>query len=228
MILKKMKSVFLYSSVGRKALLGITGMGLAGFILIHLAGNLLLFAGPKAYNLYSHKLIDSPFIFLVEFFLLAGFAVHILWALALAWSNRNKKGPEGVADPDAKIIHKTLWAQGLVILLFVVLHLITFKYGAYYEAQYDGLKVRDLFRLVFEVFQKPLYVLWYLAALGVISFHLNHGLEASLRSLGVFSSSSQSLVRNLSRAYALIVFLGFSSQPLYFFLFYSAKHPYLN
>ena len=224
MILKKMKSVFLYSSIGRKALVGVTGILLAGFVLVHMAGNLLLFAGPQPYNLYSHQLIESPFILFAEIFLLAGFALHVLWALALTLINKQKKGTVGASDPSAQIIHKTLWLQGLIILLFVVLHLITFKYGAYYTAEYDGVRVRDLFRLVAEVFQKPLYVLWYLTALGVLSFHLSHGLEASFRSLGFSSASFEPLIKTFSRIYAFIVFVGFSSQPLYFFFFYSTKN----
>jgi len=57
---------FFSSTVGTKILIAITGLSLFLFLVGHLAGNLLLFAGPEAFNGYSHTLISNPFIYLVE------------------------------------------------------------------------------------------------------------------------------------------------------------------
>ena len=207
-----MKSIFIQSTVWRKVFVGLTGLGLAVFILIHMLGNLLLFAGEKNYNMYSHTLINSPFILFFEIGLIVIFSVHILWALALAVYNRKRKGTLAEKDSNS-LIHKTLWIQGIIILIFVILHLITFKFGAYYTTTYEGQEVRDLFRLVNEVFQKPLYVAWYLFSLLILSFHLNHGLQASLRSLGFYH---QTYLQRVGLIYSLIVTGGFIAQPLYF------------
>ena len=208
-----MKSIFLQSTVWRKVFIGLTGLGLAFFILIHMSGNLLLFVGEKSYNMYSHTLISNPLTLFFEIGLLLTFIIHILWALALAIYNRRTKGPSVEKDSANSLIHKTLWIQGVIILIFVILHLITFKFGTSYTAIYEGQEVRDLFRLVNEVFQKPLYVTWYLFSLLVLSFHLNHGLQASLRSLGFYHKP---YIQRIGLIYSLIVTLGFMAQPIYF------------
>jgi len=210
MIYKHMKSIFI-STVWRKVFVGLTGLGLAIFILIHMSGNLLLFVGEESYNMYSHNLISNPLTLFCEIGLIIIFSIHILWALALALYNKNKKG---LSKKDSNsLIHKTLWIQGIIILTFVILHLITFKFGAYYTAVYNGQEVRDLFRLVKEVFQKPLYVAWYLFSLSILFFHLNHGLQASLRSLGFYH---QTYIQRTGLIYSLIVTAGFMAQPVYF------------
>ena len=210
-----MKSFFL-SAVGRKFTIGLTGIILAGFAGAHMMGNLLLFAGPKSYNIYSHTLINHPLTLIIEIVLLASFVIHSLWAVTLTLFNRQKKGP---ADHSAtQLIHKTLWIQGVIIFVFVILHLITFKYGSVYWVEYDGQRIRDLFQLVAEVFQKPVYTAWYLLCLLILSFHLAHGLKASIRSIGFYSP----LVDKISLIYSAVVTLGFVSQPLYFLFFYSS------
>ena len=209
-----MKSFFL-SAIGRKFTIGLTGIILAGFAGVHMMGNLLLFAGPKSYNIYSHTLINHPLTLIIEIALLVSFTIHSLWAVALTLLNRQKKGSAN--DPTTSLIHKTLWIQGVIIFVFVILHLITFKYGSVYWVEYDGQRVRDLFQLVAEVFQKPVYTAWYLLCLLILSFHLAHGLKASIRSMGLYSS----VIDKVSLIYSAIVTLGFISQPLYFLFFYS-------
>ncbi len=211
-----MKSFFLTSTVGRKLTIGLTGIVLSLFVGMHMLGNLLLFISPYAYNIYSHSLINNPLILVIEVVLLVSFSIHSLWAIVLTIFNKKMKGQ--APSPSTKLIHKTLWIQGLIILIFVILHLITFKYGPVYWVTYDGQQVRDLFRLVAEVFQKPTYVIWYLLCLLILSFHLAHGLQASIRSIGFYSS----WVEKLSLAYSALVTLGFISQPLYFIFFYSS------
>ena len=212
-----MKSYFIQSTIGRKVFVGLTGIFLSLFIFMHMMGGLLIFAGDKTYNLYSHALINNPFIVFFELVLLSAFGIHILWALALVWSNRQKKGGEAQKpDPDLSLVHKTLWIQGGIILLFVILHLITFKYGPYYSISYGGeAAVRDLYRLVNEVFQSPLYVFWYLFCLLILSFHIGHGLKASLQTLGFYA---EPFLSRLSLLFAVLVGGGFIIQPLYFFI----------
>ena len=218
MLWTRLKEFFIHSNVGRKTAVGLTGLVLSLFILTHLLGNFLLFVGPKAYNMYSHALISNPLIYIIEIFLLLSFLFHGLWALAITFANKKKKGVS--RDPHTSFIHKTLWIQGVIVLVFVILHLITFKYGPYYTVEYDGKEVRDLFLLVAEVFQKPIYVIWYIVSLIILSFHLAHGLQASIRSLGFYHELYTPLIRKVSLAYGVFTALGFIAQPLYFFFFY--------
>ena len=216
-----MKKVFSIALV-QKYLMGVTGLGLAVFVLFHMLGNLLIFAGAKTYNLYAHKL-ETPFLIVFETGLLVCFAGHIALALGLSLKNfwaRGGRYGRGYAlsakgQKGTSFFQKSLLAQGAVILVFVILHLITFKFGAHYETVYDGKQVRDLFRLVVEVFQNPWMVVWYLLALLILSVHLCYGLTASFQSLGI--TRFEWGIKTLSRVYAGAVTVGYVSLPLYMF-----------
>ena len=179
------------SSIGSKILIALTGLGLAVFLIGHLAGNLLFLVGPQAFNDYSHKLVSNPLIYAVELGLLAVFFLHVGKTVAGYLANRAARPtPYAVRrwartkNPKSRksVASSTMILTGTVTALFVVTHLATFKFGPYYESP-DG--IRDLYRLQLQVFSSPAYVAFYLVAMGVIFFHLWHGLSSAAQSLGV-------------------------------------------
>lgn len=211
------------STIGQKQVVAVTGLGLSLFVLMHMLGNVLIFVGPRAYNLYSHQLVSNPLIIPIEMALLAMFLIHLGLALRLSFKNAAARPSPyaGVplssvitsSDKGTSLVACTLWHQGVVLLVFVVYHLITFKFGPHYEVIYEGLVVRDLHRLVLEVFQSPLYVIGYVVALAVLAFHLSHGVASALQSLGLYWARAKCA----AQVYALIVGLGFALPPLYVF-----------
>jgi succinate dehydrogenase / fumarate reductase cytochrome b subunit len=104
---------------------------------------------------------------------------------------------------------------GAITALFVVTHLATFKFGRFYEAP-DG--IRDLYRLQLEVFSSPAYVAFYLVAMGVIFFHLWHGLSSAAQSLGVDHFRWTPRILVAGRVLALAIAGGFFIIPIYTFL----------
>ena len=223
-ILKRVMKNFFLHSIGQKFLIGFTGLGLAVFVLTHMLGNMLIFLGPKTYNLYAHNLLQNSWIVPAELALLLCFILHIALVVVLSIKNRlartikYKKPLKGLKA--TAFYQKTLLAQGSVILVFVILHLITFKFGKIYEVSYENQTVRDLFQLVVEVFQNPVTVVWYLLALILLSFHLLHGLSSAFISLGLDKPSWQKWIQRISFCYAVFVALGYVSQPVYVFFFY--------
>ncbi len=215
------------TTIGRKYLVGISGLALCGFVLVHMLGNLLLFVGPEAYNHYGHTLTSNPLLIVAELGLVLFFVLHAGVALVLQaynWAARPKhymKVAKGVKR--TTLIQRTLWAQGIVIFIFTILHLVTFKYGKYYEAVYNGTTMRDLYRLVMEVFQSPYYTLWYVFAVSLLLFHLTHGLASSLQTLGFNHPRYGNLIKRTSWAYGILVGVGFICQPLYVFLFHQGQ-----
>jgi len=210
---------FARTSVGKKFIVGITGLGLSGFALSHMAGNLLLFVGPDAYNRYSHALTSNPLIYVAEAALVLFFLVHMGVAAKLAIENRKAaevRQPVAARKKDTTFAAKTMIYSGGLLLVFLVLHLITFKYGTYYSYNLDGVEIRDMYRLVQEQFQEPLYVGWYVFSLIVLGLHLSHGVSAAFQSLGVASSLNPGL-KKIGMAVALFIAVGFLSQPLYLF-----------
>lgn len=219
-----MNTTWMGSTIGRKQLIGITGLGLSGFVLIHMAGNLLILVGPKAYNEYSHALISNPLIYAAEVALLAMFLAHLAFASAFSIANIRARNSRYAVmtngEKGTSWIKRSLWAQGIVILVFTILHLITFKYGQHYTADYGHGEIRDLHKLVIEVFKQPGYVVWYVIALIALLFHLSHGVASSLQTFGIHQPRFQGGIKWASWIYALVVGLGFIVQPIYVYFLY--------
>ncbi len=214
---------FLASSVGQKFLVALTGLGLSGFVLMHMSGNMLLLVGAEAYNKYAHAMITNPLIIPAEIGLVVMFLLHMSVALKINWDNRAARGTgpgrrPSNSDKDARFASRYMVLTGVLTFVFLVLHLISFKYGTYYETELHGEKVRDLYRLVAEEFHKPLFVAWYVFAMLILFAHLAHGFSAVFQTLGL-ASVRNCTVKKLGWTFAAVVAGGFISQPLYFFFF---------
>jgi len=213
------------SSVGSKFLIAFTGLALLIFLVAHLAGNLLFMAGPEAFNEYGHKLISNPLIYIAEFGLLAIFVLHILQTVGLVVRSYAAR-PQGYAKRKwaksknsasrKSLASATMIVTGTITLLFVVSHLLTFKFGAHYPSDVAG--VRDLYRLQAEVFSNPLYVAFYLVAMSVILFHLWHGVSSALQSFGIDSPTWTPRILLVGRGLAVVLGIGFATLPIYTFL----------
>ena len=212
-----MKHLFT-TSVGRKFLVGITGIGVSGFALTHMAGNLLLLSGPKAFNLYGAAITSNPFIVPAEIALAMLFLAHIGLAMWLAYLNCKSrpvspaKGAQG--DKSATFASRTMVYSGLLLLVFLGFHVWSFRLGPHYPVIYDGVEYRDLYRVVYEYFQNPWGVAWYVFALVVLGLHLSHGISAVFQSLGI-SGANHPVLRKLAWGFAIIVAGGFITQALY-------------
>ena len=212
------------TSVGTKLLLGLTGLALVGFLIFHLAGNLLVFFGPEIFNAHAHDLISNPLVIPAEIALAALFLVHAFKAVRNYAVNRRAR-PQGYAMKRwaGGVSRKTLSSttmigSGLVIFVFVLLHLRTFKYGAYYAVEES--EIRDLYRLVVEVFQSPGYVVFYVLSMVVVGMHLRHGIASAIQSIGLMPAGLTRTLLALGAAAAGLIAGGFLLIPVwvYFFL----------
>ncbi|MGE0043625.1 MAG: succinate dehydrogenase cytochrome b subunit [Vicinamibacterales bacterium] len=215
----------LSSSIGTKLLIAFTGLCLVIFLIGHLAGNLLFVLGPDAFNHYAHNLVSNPLVYVAEAGLIAVFLLHIIKALTMWVANQ-------AARPDRYA--KRAWAKGknarsrkswssttmivtgTITLLFVVSHLATFKFGAYYETP-EG--IRDLYRLQLEIFHQPAYVAFYLASMAVIFFHLWHGRASAAQSLGLDHPQWTPRILVVGRVLAIVIAGGFFLLPIYTYFF---------
>lgn len=177
------------SSVGTKLLIGLTGLALFGYLILHLAGNALIFAGPEIFNEYSHRLISNPLIIPIEIGLLLIFLLHIYKTGSMWLQNRDAR-PAGYArkEPAGHTSRKsfassTMIVSGVITLLFVLVHVKQFKFGAWYQTA-GGSGVRDLYRTEMEVFQQPLWVAFYVVCTLIVGLHLRHGIASAIQSIG--------------------------------------------
>lgn len=177
------------STVGTKLLIGLTGLALFAYLLIHLAGNALIFAGQDVFNDYSHILISNPLIIPIEIGLLLIFVIHIYKAVTNFLRNQAAR-PVGYEQKEnaghtsrKSVASSTMIASGLVLLLFVVIHVKQFKFGSFYQVV-DSADVRDLYRTEIEVFSNPVWVGFYVIATLLAGLHLRHGIASGFQSIG--------------------------------------------
>ena len=159
-----------------------------------------------------------------ELGLVAVFVLHIFKTVGLVAGSyaarpqryAKKKWAKTKNDRSRKsVASSTMILTGTITLLFVVTHLMTFKFGPYYETP-DG--IRDLYRLQLAVFSNPGYVAFYLVAMGVITFHLWHGVSSALQSFGIDSPTWTPRLMLAGRGLAVLLGLGFAILPIYTFV----------
>lgn len=216
-----MKRIFalLRTDIGRKALMGLTGLLLIGFLITHMLANLLVIFDKDGYNAYSYHLTSNPLIYIAELGLLLFFIGHFVSGIMVTLRNRaarpldyEQKTAAGTSGRKS-LASATMIFSGIVMLVFIPLHLITFKFGPHYVTA-DG-QMRDLHRLVLEVFGSPLYTIWYLVALPVLGVHAWHGFGSGFESLGVAYSKD---LRRVGQALAVVLTIGFMAVPIYVML----------
>jgi succinate dehydrogenase cytochrome b subunit len=178
------------SSVGTKLLIGLTGLGLFVYMLLHVAGNAIIFFGPEAFNEYSHTLISNPLIVPIEIGLLLIFLLHIYKAVAM-WMGSQAARPVGYQKKERaghtsrkSFASSTMIWSGLIILFFVLIHVKQFKFGTFYLAAGSD-SIRDLYRTEVEVFRNPLWVIFYVIGTLLVGLHLRHGISSAFQSLGL-------------------------------------------
>lgn len=215
---------FLQRTIGQKIVVGLTGLGLCLFVLIHMLGNLFILFGPEAYNNYAHKLHEFPFLIALELGLLAFFLGHILLSVLLTIKNKRARGDVSYAKTakggkSSPFIHNFLIFQGGILFIFLIFHLSSFKFGPHYETLLEGVTVRDLHKLVVENFKSPLYTIGYSFVLFILSIHLLRGLPASFKTLGFSHPAYFSLIEKLAWIFTLTVTFGFLAPIWYVFIF---------
>ncbi|MBY0451956.1 MAG: succinate dehydrogenase cytochrome b subunit [Bdellovibrionaceae bacterium] len=214
---------FFKSTVGRKYLMGVSGLVWMGFIFGHMAGNMLILVSADLYNAYGHAIVSNKILLYgTEAIILAALMTHVFCAISLTLENRKARTNRYAMTPNGA--KGSTWAsrnmavQGSAILAFIILHLITFKYGTNYETTVNGVQMRDLHKLVLEVFHNPTYVVWYVVCLVLLMFHLSHGAKSIFQSFGILERKMQAGITTGAWVYAIVVAFGFLSQPLYVFL----------
>lgn len=204
---------FLESSIGKKIMVAAAGLLLVGFLVTHLAGNLLLFVGGETFNKYAEALEHNPLLPVAEGGLIFLFLVHILMSARATLANRAARpvGYESYKGKGARTPgSRTMAWTGTLILIFVIAHVATFKFKA------GGAKGADLFTHVVAWFANPWYSAFYVLAVGGVGLHLSHGVQSSLQTFGFNHPRYTPLIRKAGLAFAGAMFLGFASMPLYF------------
>jgi len=206
---------FLSSSVGRKAIMAVTGVVFFGFVLGHMSGNLLVFMGPdamNAYGAYLHHALHGGAIWVARILLLGSLGLHVWASVTLTLSNRAARpvAYKKVTHDASTYASRTMIWSGPLILIFVVYHLLDLTYGTTNPRFVPGSPYEN----VVASFHRPLVTGFYLLAMSALALHLRHGVWSMLQSLGVSHPRYDSWRKHAATLFALVVAIGFMAVPV--------------
>ncbi|HKJ04941.1 MAG TPA: succinate dehydrogenase cytochrome b subunit [Geopsychrobacteraceae bacterium] len=212
------------STVGRKILMAVSGLLLAGFITVHLVGNLSVFAGADAINIYAEKLHSlGPLVWVFRLAMLGLFVVHIGLGVQL-WAENRKASPESYAIKTklkTTFAAETMIVTGGLLLLFLIYHLLHFTVQvtnpeiSAHNLPLDAAMRPDVYSMVVLSFQKVFISLVYIVAMGALYLHLSHGLSSWVQTLGWNNGESQDKVIIVGKLVAIVFGLAYIAIPFF-------------
>ena len=218
-------------SILKKLLMSLTGIVLVGFVTMHMLGNLQIFAGAEAINLYAHTLqsLPPPVKWGGRLFLLFCVGVHFGAAALLVVENYRAR-PVRYTETDYRATtpaSRTMPYTGAVLIAFVFYHLLHFTvrcFGDYdgrfgdrwtlQEGALAGTKVMDVYAMMVAGFGNPLISLFYLVAMALLCLHLAHGFQSMFQTLGFMSAKWRERVEKIGIGFAAVIFIGFAAIPV--------------
>lgn len=228
---------FFTSSIGKKFAMGLTGLFLITFLIVHCSINAMIFFndGGQTFNHWGHFMGTNIIIRIMEIGLFAGLLVHIIQGLLLWSQNRNARPVKYAvydASSNSKWYSRSMGLLGTMLLLFLIMHIYHFwtpsRLGGIASihaleettlADYNNQPVHNLYAEMQTVFQNNLIVV-VLYVLGVISlgWHLLHGFQSAFQTLGINHKRYSPIIKNIGMAYSIIVPLLFALMPIAFYL----------
>jgi succinate dehydrogenase / fumarate reductase cytochrome b subunit len=206
---------FYGSMVGKKAVMGLTGLIWVGFVILHSLGNLLVFRGSAAINSYSHFLKSTgELLWALRALLFLAVVLHVIAAIQLTRQSRAAR-PIGYTKREtqvATIASRTMRWGGALLLIFIVVHILHFTTGNIRPA--GVFSTEDVYANVVTSFRIWWVALFYIVAMIALGLHLFHGAWSSVRSIGVSPASPQPLHRKLSLVIAVFVWAAFTAVPV--------------
>ncbi len=201
----------LWSSIGKKLLMALTGLSFCGFLAGHLAGNLTIYGGKDAFNSYAEHLHAlGPVLTLMEWGLLVFAVVHVCAGLTLFYQNFRARTSRYAVNKWAggrTFGSATMPYTGILLLAFIILHLINFHFV---DKTNTG-----IYLIVAQTFENPLYVVIYILAMIVAAVHVSHGLWSAFQTVGANHMKYMPFIMALSIIFSLAVGFGFGIIPIY-------------
>lgn len=215
----------LSSSIGQKFVMAITGLLLCGFLVVHLAGNLLVYVGADAYNKYAAELHSMMLLPVAETGLFLLLFIHIALAFKLTRDNQRARQisyqqTQSKIEEKPSLFDRTgmgqtsswMFISGSIILAFLLMHMIDMKLHAnpgvdYTEATPYGIIVQVLGSSL----SAPIYIVGTI----VLGFHLSHGFWSAFQSLGLNHPKYMPWIKKLAILFAFVIAVGFVSLPIW-------------
>lgn len=205
---------FYRSTIGKKVVMAVSGVVLVGFVMGHVAGNLLVYAGAETFNHYSAAIKANPVLLWgVRSILVVAFVLHLVAAYSIKRLDRAAR-PEAYAAGQrygaATLAGRTMGWGGLLILVFVMFHLAELTLGVVHPS----FSHTDVYGNVTRYFQIGWVVAFYTVAMVALTGHLYHGTWSMLQTVGIQHPRLERPRRVIATLVAMVVPLGFVSIPI--------------
>jgi len=201
----------LWSSIGKKFLMALTGLAFCGFLAGHLAGNLTIYGGKDTFNSYAEHLHSlGPVLTLAEWGLLVFAVVHVCTGIILFFQNFRARTSRYAVNKRAggrTIGSATMPYTGILLLAFIIFHLINFHFV-------DKTNT-TIYQIVHQTFENPIYVVIYILAMIVAAVHVSHGLWSAFQTIGANHLKYMPFIMALGIIFSLAVGFGFGIIPIY-------------
>ena len=201
--------------------MGLTGLFLCLFLVIHLAGNMLLYAGADLYNMYTHKLHEQQaFLIFAEVLLYTAFILHLVIAIKLTQANiaaRSSRYELKESKREGRMVmgwlapETMMFLTGVVVLFFILLHLSDFKFELWHR---EALATATPFEKARIILTQPWRAVLYVVGTVMLGLHVSHGLQSCFQSLGLTHPRCDCCLRWCSVIFGWIVAIGFGSFPI--------------
>lgn len=224
------------SSVGKKLVMGLTGLFLVTFLIVHAGINACIFADLPVFNAEdngdmfnraAHFMGSTVLIRIMEIGLFAGIILHILQGYMLELQNRAARGvgyEKSMGNAGSKWYSRSMALLGTLILLFLILHLAHFWVPARFT--HAGLEplpastgvMHDMFGLMKVTFSELWIVIAYLLGVFSLFWHLMHGFQSAFRTIGVSNKKFLLMLQSIGYGYSIIICLLFAAMPVAIYL----------
>ncbi len=206
------------SSVGKKFVMGLTGLCLCVYLVVHIGGNLLLFKqdGGTAFDTYAEILPSLWFIIVIEYLLFAIFILHIFMGTLLWFYNKRSRPQNYLANEkgeNSTWTSRSMFLTGSIIFIFLVVHMNQF----WAPSRFSNEEHFSMYQTVTAVFSSPTYVLFYVIAMGLLAFHLRHGFQSAFQTFGLRNQKYVPIIEAVAVIFWLVIPAGFAAMPIYFF-----------
>ncbi len=205
--------------------MALTGVGLVGFVVLHMIGNLQVFLGPEPINAYGHFLQSTPeLIWPARVVLLAMVLIHIWAAIKLSAENRAARP---VTYRNYKVVaasyaSRTMFLSGLLIAAFIVFHILHFTVqtpainftGKDFTTLYDAARRHDIYQMMVLGFSNAGVSVFYIVSMSLLSLHLSHGIGSMFQSFGFKNKKFGACIDRTALIVAGILMVGYASIPV--------------
>ena len=213
------------SSVGKKLVMGLTGLFLVSFLVVHAGINACIWANDNGemFNKAAHFMAATVVIKVMEVGLFLGIFIHMIQGLQLVFQNRSRRKQGYAVELGSKgstWYSRSMGLLGTLLLLFLLLHWSDFWVPAKItktinETEINGVYMHDMYAKMLDTFRgQPLVVIAYVIGCISLFWHLLHGFQSAFRTLGVHNPRYNELLQKLGLGYSIIISLAFAMMPV--------------